>query len=85
MNALLEAAEKIARGETAGPPVAQLIGFTLTYVEPGRAVIELEAGDGTTTRWAQSTAAYSPISPTPRWASPTRPRWPKASRSPPSS
>jgi uncharacterized protein (TIGR00369 family) len=44
MNALLEAAESIARGETAGPPVAQLIGFNLTYVEHGRAVIELEAG-----------------------------------------
>jgi uncharacterized protein (TIGR00369 family) len=45
MNALLEAAEKIARGETAGPPVAQLVGFTLTYVERGRAVVELEAGE----------------------------------------
>ncbi len=26
------------------PPIAQLIGFTLTAVEPGRAVIEFEAG-----------------------------------------
>jgi uncharacterized protein (TIGR00369 family) len=32
------------RGELPGPPIARLIGFTLTAVEPGRAVIELEAG-----------------------------------------
>jgi uncharacterized protein (TIGR00369 family) len=31
------------RGEVPPPPIAQLIGFTLTAVEPGRAVIEFEA------------------------------------------
>jgi len=32
------------RGEVPPPPIARLIGFTLTEVEPGRAVVELEAG-----------------------------------------
>ena len=34
---------QIQRGETVPPPVATLIGFTLTEVEPGRAVVALEA------------------------------------------
>src|SRR5260370_16636800 len=34
---------QIQRGETVPPPVATLIGFTLTEVEPGRAVVPLEA------------------------------------------
>lgn len=32
------------RGEVPPPPIARLIGFTLTEVEPGRAVVELEVG-----------------------------------------
>lgn len=32
------------RGEAAPPPIADPIGFTLTLVEPGRAVIAFEAG-----------------------------------------
>jgi uncharacterized protein (TIGR00369 family) len=34
---------RIQRGEAPPPPVAQLIGFTLAEVEPGRAVITLDA------------------------------------------
>ena len=34
---------KVQRGEVPPPPVASLIGFTLTEVEPGRAVITLDA------------------------------------------
>jgi uncharacterized protein (TIGR00369 family) len=34
---------KVQRGEVPPPPVATLIGFTLTEVEPGRAVITLDA------------------------------------------
>jgi uncharacterized protein (TIGR00369 family) len=34
----------VQRGELPPPPVADLIGFALTAVEPGRAVVELEAG-----------------------------------------
>jgi uncharacterized protein (TIGR00369 family) len=45
MSAMIEVAERIVRGEMAGPPVAQLVGFTLTHIEPGRAVMELEAGE----------------------------------------
>jgi acyl-coenzyme A thioesterase PaaI-like protein len=35
----------VQRGEVPPPPVAQLIGFTLTAVEPGRAVIAFDADD----------------------------------------
>ena len=34
----------VQRGEAAPPPIADLIGFTLTEVEPGRAVIAFDAG-----------------------------------------
>jgi uncharacterized protein (TIGR00369 family) len=34
----------VQRGESAPPPIAALIGFTLTEVEPGRAVVALDAG-----------------------------------------
>ncbi|MFI5376101.1 MAG: PaaI family thioesterase [Candidatus Rokuibacteriota bacterium] len=34
---------QIQRGEAPPPPVARLIGFTLDEVEPGRAVVTLEA------------------------------------------
>jgi uncharacterized protein (TIGR00369 family) len=40
----LEVLRRTLRGEAPPPPVARLIGFALTAVEPGRAVIELEAG-----------------------------------------
>jgi acyl-coenzyme A thioesterase PaaI-like protein len=31
-------------GEAEQPPVAKLIGFELTHVEPGRTIFELDAG-----------------------------------------
>jgi len=34
----------VQRGEVPAPAIARLIGFTLAAVEPGRAVVELEAG-----------------------------------------
>jgi uncharacterized protein (TIGR00369 family) len=40
---MLEQMRKAIRGELPPAPVAQLIGFRLTEVEPGRAVVELEA------------------------------------------
>jgi len=43
MPSALDHLQQIQRGEFAPPPVADLIGFTLTSVEPGRAVIELDA------------------------------------------
>lgn len=39
----LEAMQRIVRGEAAGPPIAQLIGFTFTGIELGRSVMELDA------------------------------------------
>ena len=39
----LDSIRMIQRGEAPPPPVARLIGFTLTEVEPGRAVVALEA------------------------------------------
>lgn len=41
----LEHLERAARGEVAPPPVARLIGFRLTSVRNGEAVVELEASD----------------------------------------
>jgi uncharacterized protein (TIGR00369 family) len=35
---------RIVPGETSPPPIATLLGFTLTSVEPGEAVIAFEAG-----------------------------------------
>jgi len=40
---LLDLMQKALRGEIPPPPVATLIGFTLTSIEPGKAVIELGA------------------------------------------
>lgn len=35
---LLELAQKMVRGEEPQPPIARLLGFALTAIEPGRAV-----------------------------------------------
>ncbi len=43
MPKMLDQLRKTLRGEAPPPPIATLIGFTLTAVEPGRAVVELEA------------------------------------------
>ncbi len=43
MPRMLDAIRMMQRGELPPPPVATLIGFTLVAVEPGRAVVALEA------------------------------------------
>ena len=43
MPKLLDLIRMSMRGELPPPPVATLIGFTITTAEPGRAVVELEA------------------------------------------
>ena len=43
MPRMLDLIERVHRGELPPPPVATLIGFTLTAIEPGRAVLELVA------------------------------------------
>lgn len=45
MPRMLDLIQMIRRGELPPPPVATLIGLTLTAVEPGRVVMELEAGE----------------------------------------
>jgi len=45
MAKMLDLIQKALRGETPPPPVATLIGFSLTEVEPGHAVIEFEASE----------------------------------------
>ncbi len=40
----LDRLRMVQRGEFPPPAVADLIGFTLAAVEPGRAVVEIEAG-----------------------------------------
>jgi uncharacterized protein (TIGR00369 family) len=44
MAKALDVIRKVQRGEAAPPPVADLIGFTLSEVDPGRAVITFDAG-----------------------------------------
>ena len=43
MPTMLDAIQQVLRGEAPPPPIATLIGFTLTAIEPGRAVVEFEA------------------------------------------
>src|SRR5215470_8201570 len=43
MSTLADVVQQIYRGEVSPPPVARLIGFTLAALQPGQAVIELEA------------------------------------------
>jgi uncharacterized protein (TIGR00369 family) len=43
MARMLDLIQKVHRGELPPPPVASLIGFELTAIEPGRAVIQLVA------------------------------------------
>ncbi len=43
MPKMLDLIRRMLRGEAPPPPVAALVGFTLTSVEPGQAVIEFEA------------------------------------------
>ncbi|MGH7367733.1 MAG: PaaI family thioesterase [Candidatus Rokuibacteriota bacterium] len=44
MPKALDVIRMVQRGEAAPPPIADLIGFTLTEIDPGRAVVALEAG-----------------------------------------
>jgi len=46
MATIRELAERILKGEAAPPPIARLLGFVLKSIEPGRAVFEMEVGDG---------------------------------------
>ena len=41
---MFDLAQRICRGDSPPPPVARLIGFTLTFIAPGQAHIEFEAG-----------------------------------------
>src|SRR5919202_2113332 len=43
MSTLADTVQQIYRGELSPPPVARLIGFALTAIQPGQAVIEFEA------------------------------------------
>jgi len=45
MSTMLELIQMTMRGELPPPPIASLIGFNVTSVAPGHAVVELEAGE----------------------------------------
>jgi uncharacterized protein (TIGR00369 family) len=45
MGTSLEPAEKFLRGDAPPPPIARLLGFRPTAMEPGRAVFEMEVDD----------------------------------------
>jgi uncharacterized protein (TIGR00369 family) len=40
----IENIRRVIIGEVPAPPVATLVGFAVTAIEPGRAVVELDAG-----------------------------------------
>src|ERR687887_1012995 len=44
MSTLFDQAQRICRGDSPPPPVARLIGFTLTSIAPGQARIAFDAG-----------------------------------------
>ena len=44
MPRMLELIKMIQRGELPPPPIATLIGFTIGSIEPGRVVMEMNAG-----------------------------------------
>jgi uncharacterized protein (TIGR00369 family) len=44
MPKMLDVVRRIQRGELPPPPVATLIGFTIGSIEPGRVVMEMDAG-----------------------------------------
>lgn len=43
MTTMLEVIQKVVRGDVAGPPVAELIGFSVRDVQLGKAVVDFEA------------------------------------------
>jgi uncharacterized protein (TIGR00369 family) len=45
MATMLELAQQVLRGEVPPSPVARLVGFRLTAIEPGRAVFEMEVDE----------------------------------------
>jgi uncharacterized protein (TIGR00369 family) len=45
MSMHLERLEKMIRGEVQAPPIAHLIGFRLTQIEKGEAVVEFDASN----------------------------------------
>jgi uncharacterized protein (TIGR00369 family) len=45
MPKMLDQLQMVIRGEVPPPPIATLIGFRITSVEPGRAVLEFEAAE----------------------------------------
>jgi uncharacterized protein (TIGR00369 family) len=42
---MLEQIEQLVRGEAPPPPIGRLLGFTVTAVESGRVVVELDADE----------------------------------------
>jgi uncharacterized protein (TIGR00369 family) len=44
MSKMLDLIRMVQRGELPPPPVATLIGFTIGSIEPGRVVMEMDAG-----------------------------------------
>src|SRR5262252_6974184 len=55
MSSIGDIVQQIYRGTLSPPPVAKLIGFTLTALQPGQAVIELKA----TAQHANPSALYT--------------------------
>ena len=85
MTTILEGAQKMQRGESPPPPIGRLLGLVLKVIEPGRAVIEMEADERHQNPMGTLHGGVIAIWPMRRWATPTQLRWVRARRSRPSS
>jgi uncharacterized protein (TIGR00369 family) len=45
MARMLDRIEQVVRGDAPAPPIGRLIGFKITSIKPGEAIVELEAGE----------------------------------------
>jgi acyl-coenzyme A thioesterase PaaI-like protein len=60
--------DMLVHGEVSPPPIATLLGFTLTSVEPGEAVIAFEATTRHANPMGRCMAVSFVTSPMPPWA-----------------
>jgi uncharacterized protein (TIGR00369 family) len=45
MNTFLDFGQKIIRGESPAPPIGRFLGMTLTTIEPGHAIFQMEVDE----------------------------------------
>src|SRR5438552_1640983 len=45
MGSIMDLAQQILRGEAPPPPIGRLLGFTLSLIEPGHSIFEMEVDE----------------------------------------